>query len=521
MRRSILCLLAPIVVAALVLNLPAAQRASAQPGRFDQFSVLPFNELQPGFTTLPRQEFTLDLAGVGREPIKVVSIAINGRTLPREAWRVQLGELRITPNRDLRQGLNGVTIRYEHPTDARHRRTDNPVVHTFFVAHQLHRAAVQLGNRGELVVEGTPRFIRGAFRSGQVDEFLEALPSAAAAGFNMVHDYRFETYDVRQLGLERFITDARAYLRRAHELQMGVFLGLPRQSVGQYEEQTLATIIAELGNEPGLWMWYIYDEPYEDVLTVETASRVYELLRRLDPLRPSVMLTNRVKALQEYHPFCDVLWFDRYPILATSEQLTSLAPIVAALQKARLTVAPGKPVWPVLQLHDNKGRASVRKRSPLLPKVSDATHRPGEAEIRAQAHLAIAQQSPALVYYWAPQSWYSMRTDTPKIWQSLTRVLHELRDLEPVLLSRARPPALKVSGGHDKVMMWTREYEGRTYVGLVNASIHTPARLAIHVPTGGRQVQRLYGDGQVGITADRIEVRLGSAGVVVLAFQSR
>ena len=138
----------------------------------------------------------------------------------------------------------------------------------------------------------------------------------------------------------------------------------------------------------------------------------------------------------QYHPFCDVLWYDRYPIVATSDGLTSLAPIAASIQASLQAVAPGKPVWPVLQLHDNKGSPSLRQRVPTLTMPGDRTHRPNEAEIRAQAHVAIAQRMMAVVYYWAPESWYSMRADTPGIWRSRCHgVLQELETLEPVLLS--------------------------------------------------------------------------------------
>ncbi|MGH8223109.1 MAG: hypothetical protein ACREQZ_09050, partial [Woeseiaceae bacterium] len=288
---------------------------------------------------------------------------------------------------------------------------------------QRGRVQVQFGDRGELIVDGKRRFVRAGYRSGQVDGFTGALRSAAEAGFDMVHDYHFESFDIAQLGVQRYIQDARAYLRRAEQLGLGVFLGLPRTAVRAADESTLATIVGELSNERALWMWYIYDEPRPDVLSIETASRVYNLLHRLDPQRPSIMLTNRASTMQQYHPFCDVLWFDRYPIAATSIKKSSLSPIAEALATAMKTVPARKPVWPVLQAQDNKGNPSLRKRVPKLRPPDDRTHRPNEADLRAQAHVAIAQNAMAVVYYWAPEAWYSMKTDTPGIWTSLGRVL--------------------------------------------------------------------------------------------------
>ena len=135
-----------------------------------------------------------------------------------------LNRLTIMPDRDLRVGLNHITIRYSHPTDRVHSSHDNPVVHTFLVNHQRSRINLRFGERGELIVDGKPRFIRAGYRSGEVDRFAAALPSAVEAGFDMVHDYRFESYNLKELGLERFIQEARGYLRRARELGLGVFL---------------------------------------------------------------------------------------------------------------------------------------------------------------------------------------------------------------------------------------------------------------------------------------------------------
>lgn len=509
-----------LVVAWLVMVTLSWTAVADERDRFGTYSVRPFVELQPGFTTDARQVFTLDIGGVGREPIDIHAIAINDRILPRDRWRTHLNRLTISPDQDLRVGLNRISVRYDHRIDRMHRDDANPIVQTFFVNRQSAAPRVTFGDRGELIVGGKRLFVRAGYRSGQVDEFVEALPSAAAGGFNLVHDYRFESYDLQRLGVGRFVKDARTYLRRAHELGLGVFLGLPRAALREYDEPALAAIVSELANEPALWMWYLYDEPSESTLGVAAASRAYALLRRIDPGRPSIMLTNSVSTLLQYHPFCDVLWYDRYPIVATSDELSSLAPIAAAIGKAMQTVAPGKPVWPVLQAHDNKGSPSLRKRSPLLTKPSDTTHRPNEAEIRAQAHLAIAQGTMAVAYYWGPQSWYSMKTDTPGIWNSLTRVIHELRDIESVLLSDQPVPALDVAGGHDKVMMWIRSYHGEVYVGVVNASLHVPAELSIRATTQSGRVRRVQGDGKIVSGGGRVSVELGPAGVAVLAFPS-
>lgn len=389
-------------------------------------------------------------------------------------------------------------------------------------AHAAPQAAtpVAFGDRGELIVDGKRRFIRAGYRSGQVDGFVEGLPTAAKAGFDMVHDYRFETFDVAKLGVQKYIEEARAYLRRAEKLNLGVFLGLPRESVRTGDEVVLAKIVAALSKERALWMWYIYDEPRPEVLSIESAARVYGLLRRMDPGRPSIMLTNRTEAVQQYSRYCDVLWFDRYPLAATRE-VPSLSPVAEALETARKTVPAGKPVWPVLQAHDNKGNPSLRERAPTLRPPDDKTHRPTESELRAQAHIAIARKAMAVAYYWAPESWYSMKTDTPQTWASLTRVLQELGSLEAVLLSGEATHPVEVSGGSDEVLMWTRVHDGQTYVGLVNADTRKPARLLLQTPQAGQGFRKVLGDGVVESTNRGLGIRLDPAGVAVISIDTQ
>ena len=376
--------------------------------------------------------------------------------------------------------------------------------------------SVTFGDRGELIVDGKRRFVRGGYRSGDGDGLAERLSSAADAGFDMVHDYHFESMKVTD-GAQEYIQQARTYLRRADQLGLGVFLGLPRKAVAQGDEQTIAQIVKALSSEHALWMWYVFDEPNPNKVSVDAVARVHALLRRLDPRHPAIILANKPHTAQQYQPHCDVLWFDRYPITATSVHTASLRSQADALKTARSAAGAGKPVWPVLQAFDNRGNPALRAKSKkALEMPNDSNHRPNEAELRAQAHIAIANQAMAVVYYWAPESWYSMRRDTPGVWRSLTRVLHELRELEPVLLAPDAGGVVTMNGGGGDVMLWTRASEGRVYVGVTNSNIHSPANVRLEATRGG-DLKQILGDGSVRATGRGYDVRLGPAGVVVFA----
>ncbi len=379
---------------------------------------------------------------------------------------------------------------------------------------------VGFGPRGELVVDGEPRFIVAGYRSGQTDDFVDALPSAAKAGFDLVHDYRFETWNMDRDGLQGYVQEARRYLRRAQQQDLGVFLGLPRTLVRAGDEPALTRIVEALRSEPALWMWYVYDEPRPDVLGLETAARVHALLRRLDPRHPSILLSNRDETMRAYHPHSDVLWLDRYPIAAT-RPATTLLPIAEALDAARAAAPAGKPLWPVLQAHDNRGNPSLRKRVANMKPPDDATYRPNESELRAQAHVAIARGAMGIAWYWGPDSWYSMKTDTPRAWASLVRVVQELRSLEAVLLSPPAGNPPKLSGGPPTVLSWSRSHQGTTWVGVVNADARKPARVRLEAPVRPGGYRLVMGDGTVETAKDGLQLRLGPAGVAVVAVDAR
>lgn len=379
---------------------------------------------------------------------------------------------------------------------------------------------VTLGAHGELIVDGKPRFVRAGYRSGQEDKFTSALASASAAGFDIVHDYRFESFDIGKRGPDEFIREAKAYLRRARELGLGVFLGLPRAAVRAGDEAAVSTLVKALRGEPALWMWYVYDEPRPDVLPVESATRIHALLRRLDPGHPSILLSNRDDTARDYHSACDVLWLDRYPITATREP-TSVMPIALALQNARAFAGPEKPLWAVIQAFDNRGNPNLRKKTKAMATPDNHNYRPTEREVRAQAHAAIARGAMGVAFYWAPESWYSMKTDTPAAWASLTRVLGELGSLEPVLLDNGATPVIEVRGGKEGVLTWTRVHDGATYVGIVNTDTRKGTQVGVRAPGLGRDFGRVLGDGVVEAVGGGVEVRLEPAGVAVFSFRAR
>lgn len=484
----------------------------------NSFSVLPMVELQPGFTQNPHQKFTMSLSGIGREPVTINTIHINDKELPSSNWAVvNMNTLTITPKSPLQEGLNTITLTYEHPIDSKH--TQNPIRFPMYVNYQPTVTKVAFNDRHIMEVNGREVFVLGSYRSGQEDKREKALPTAKAAGFNMVHEYDFESYNVIKKwgGMDTYLSRVKKYLRTADKLDLGVFMGMDRTAIKTFDEPTLARVICELSAEPALWMWYIWDEPGPETLAPENASRVHHLIKRLDPHHPTIMLLNHIRPSHIYGSYCDVVWMDEYSFIGSGPSLNSIAPVTGALQALR-DIVGDKPMWVVPQIHDNKGMKSLREKVPSMPELTDDNHHPNEAEMRSQTHNGIANGCTGVVYYWLPlHMGYSMKYDTPETWARFSKVVQETRTLEPILLSQDPTAPMHYEGGHDKITTWQRAHKGVQYVALVNTSCYIGTDLSVTPSCGVGDMKVIIGDGTAELDGNTINVSLGKAGVAVLA----
>lgn len=517
-------LLRLLAVLSSVLFVPAAGAAEWQKPvkdeRFGRWAVTPFVELDPGFATERDTVFSLELSGIGRENLEIDAVRVNGDPLPAKTWKRDGRELRVQPGKALRKGYNRVTLAYRHPHDiVRFHKAEDGVEHDFHVNFQPDGVpGIRVAEQGHLLINGDPLFVRGSYRSGQTDDYIDALPSAAEAGFNVVHDYRFDRFDYESKGVSAYIDAARNYLDAARDNGLGVFLAIPRDAVNTFDEDAIARMVSELSDHPALLLWYLYDEPYPSKQPVWNHAQSYRLIKRLNPRRPVVTLPNHVEAMITFAPFSDIVWTDRYPFTASGRDAISIAPIAAHIQSYRQILddmGMDKPVWTVVQVHDNQTIPHLRREMDLdLPTAGE--YRPTESEIRAQSHVALANGSGSLVYYWAPDDWINMKTDVPEVWASFSKVLHELAELDEVLTRGEPTAAVHIRGGGDKLVFWSRRLGGEIYIGIANSSVYESDSAILETDfdrTGWRQIQ---GDGEATEKDDGLHLDFPGAGTIVL-----
>ncbi|MCK5805240.1 MAG: hypothetical protein KAI66_20585, partial [Lentisphaeria bacterium] len=118
----------------------------------------------------------------------------------------------------------------------------------------------------------------------------KAMPTVKAGGFDVVHAYTWESsQDDRAAG---------KYLDAAWRNGLRVFIGFDRgnssgNGIVQGNVQHIVNRVAALSDHPGLFCWYLFDEPElaHQYLSPTALIRYAELIRTLDPHHPVVVTT--------------------------------------------------------------------------------------------------------------------------------------------------------------------------------------------------------------------------------------
>jgi hypothetical protein len=279
------------------------------------------------------------------------------------------------------------------------------------------------GDNPVLMVDGKPFFPLGLYLS---DIKPEELKTIAAAGFNCVMPYGINGGSIEQI---------RAKLDAAQAAGLKVIYSVkdfydktqwrPKSVAGETDvDQMTAKVVTAFRDHPALLAWYLNDELPTSMH--DTLARRYQQVRALDPNHPCWAVLYQVDSMARYADTCDILGADPYPI--PTEPLST--PTVWTT-KTRLAGAPGRALWMVPQVFDHAcyekdPAAQAKSRPPTL------------AEMRNMTCQCLLAGATGLIYY----SWFDLQRDPKgfeRRWADVKQVATEVKQLEPYLLSLARP----------------------------------------------------------------------------------
>lgn len=290
---------------------------------------------------------------------------------------------------------------------------------------------IALRKDGVLLKDGKPFFPVGTYRDPSDTD--TDFAGSQEAGFNFTHSYYFEESGRG----EDVLKQDRAYLDRAGELGLNVFLACSRKEVfkyGKHLDADAGRVLREMAVRRLTSANYISCDPHEEPdggpwgLPPRAVNRVHRLLKEIDPVHLTHTLLYLPKSFKDYSRSVDVLMIDPYP-----QPYDNTDFVYRNLRRA--SEESGKPIWAVIQAFDWRIADYA-----FNYKVPAAEHRPSVSELRCMTYLALAAGSKGVIFYWWRNDKAKIREDYPQIWAEICKLTKEVKELTPFLVSEDAEP---------------------------------------------------------------------------------
>lgn len=318
----------------------------------------------------------------------------------------------------------------------------------FDIVGKRHRAI----NENQLIsVDGKPFFPIGIYSVNPPTVFKELRE----AGFNTVHTYEPAKPDLKYL---------KKYVGAAGKEGLKVLIHPGyHKYVAKGDTDAAEDNVRQLLDSSTILAWYLIDEPDLQGVLPGKVSKAKEAIARVDAKHPIALVVASPDKFSAYADSTDIFMVDPYPIgrgkSGTSFLLTKVSDYV---KRARIAVKDQKPVWVVLQAfgyqnENNKGWGWERE--------------PTYKEERCMTYLAIVHGAKGIFYYTYHGSQYYIK-DSPKHWSDLKRIVSELKELQPILLSPDRLDS-KIWIDNNSIHFSVKEVGGVKYIIAVNPTKKT------------------------------------------------
>ncbi len=314
-------------------------------------------------------------------------------------------------------------------------------------------SGVTIDGQKRICIDGKPFFPIGIY-----SVLPDKLAHARELGFNTVHTYGGEGNKKRDNA--KSPEQMRAYLDAADKLGLKVFMGLPRFQVIKGEAKRLEERIKLLRGHRALLTWYLFDEPFHQKVPAAPVQASADLIRKLDPNHPTVMvlcLLHKRRGVHEKNPVFvsmpDILMADRYPLTPRN---ANLSPVAQDIAVARRLVKDAKPVWNVVQLH-GKGPGGA----------GYGLKEPDWAELRNMTYQSLAAGARGITFFAHCGGQFNL-CKSPQGLKNARRIATELGTLSPILLSdRPARPAFAVEK-NKAILHRSFVHGGKAYLIVVN-----------------------------------------------------
>jgi hypothetical protein len=296
------------------------------------------------------------------------------------------------------------------------------------VLRQPDGASTQVINRDStrIVVNGQKIFPIGMYHTswaGDNEEKYSALEAIAAAGFNAMHP----ALDLAD----------QEFLDRAEEL--GVYLVVEAD-----DPEGPEAMFRAFQDEPIILAWNVADD-FNSISNPKSPANIAALRDDVKALTPNHLtyMSGNNRNLEQYAGLSDVTGIQTFsipsdPLNLTHQMLTFTI---------ETTGAAGDSVFANLQSYTAEGRRV-----------------PTNDEIRNITYQALITGVDGIFYYTYFDEVWDME-DYPTMWQGLTQISAEVRQLTPMLLDGE---LMSIPSGHPSLLLGQWSYENRRYLVVIN-----------------------------------------------------
>jgi hypothetical protein len=351
---------------------------------------------------------------------------------------------------------------------------------------------------------------------------MSAFSRVAAAGFNVVHTYRFESH--WEPDAAPFVAAAREYLDEAQRHDLQVMLGIPRNWLRRQHDDVVRAAIRQLRNHTAILAWYEDELGQEgDVEAVELLSRV---VRQEDPDRGLVI--EEGKDLAALRSIGKARMFTYYPVDHKSRRRGRLRTIRERFPVDGLQV----PFIPALQTFGRDRISGYEKRdleAPTWPELQFTLYSSlmaGADGIFLYTYLHSTRYDVELKKkdQWPYVEAQELPVVAPDMWESAQQCVAEARILFDLLAEATPMAGLRLEGDSAGCDVAAWNTPRGTLVLLSNAT-YTARSLQLRGLAAPQAIKRLHHD-RWGPTesVDGSELRVvlpGPGGVCLLAIGNK
>ena len=201
-----------------------------------------------------------------------------------------------------------------------------------------------------------------------------------------------------------------------------------KRPLNEAERTELTRRVKALMDHPGLFAWYMADEPELRPVLPQRAQEIYEVVRDTDPYHPCIMLNDTIPGIARYERGGDVLMPDPYPCFLKGGLAASPIEKTGQFMQAIQDATGGrKPAWVTPQAFNYGDYGKSGNRGPNL------------MEIRNQAVQATVYGAKGFIWYT-----HSQISNYPDLWLGMPFVAREMRDLQEAVLAPDAPGIVTV-----------------------------------------------------------------------------